>query len=441
MKLSGDARIKYAYTGTGANWYTRGRLAVKHDINDKVSVNARLALMSDNPLGLSEHWNHKINTFSGVSRPNGYVSANRVYPDLNATDGSWVSDANMQFKKLIGADKVTLGRFGQTFGATGLMGDEDAYGGIDGIKFDWSGSIGALTVGYAKFGASQKYPEINSSLVTPKNAVTNHALFQGREGVGNSYQRKPVESALFVNGQLKLGPAVTLHGMWIKEMNNGKSQMIKVHNGTTYCAYVPWFFDNPNDHDIRGIGLTAQITPSLRLVGDYTLNANDFFTTLGNGQKNATNSAKNYTTYRYPRQKAEYISLRYKEAKWGEKGSFGINLDWRHVDPSVRLCGYASPGAVDGLNYDYYVMSDTLFNPLSMADNLLASEGIRGPVIGFNYMVTNNVKLSIMQTFANTYDYYQFSVEKKTPTAYWGYMDRIHKKADNMTIVSVEAKF
>lgn len=423
LKLSGDARLKYAYVGNGANWYYRGRLAVQHDINDKVSVYARWGMMNDNRMGLSEHNNHKINTFMDRNYQQGYLPARVMYPDLEATDGSWVSDANMQVKKFIGADKFTLGRFGQTFGSTGLFGDADAYGGIDGAKFDWSGHAGSLTVGYAKFGATQQYPEINTKV----------ALSTGRTYVGGAYQRKPIEQALFVNGQLKLGPAVTLHGMWIKEMNNGRSNMI-----ATGSAWTPYFFDNPNDHDIRGIGITAQITPNLKLVGDYAINACDFTAALGNGQTSAPNSAKNYDTYKYPRQKAEYISLRYKEAKWGDKGSFGVNLDWRHIDPAAHIGAYVTT------NNDYYITSDTLFSPLTMADDILAENGVRGPVLGLHYMLTKNVKVSLLQTFANKIDTYQFSFENKKvgkTNHYWSYINKESDRADNMTILSVTAKF
>ena len=424
LKLSGDARIKYTHAEYGANWYARGRIAMQHDINDKVSVYARWALMSDNPMGLSEHFSHKINTNYPNTR-----KVRTMYPDLNATDGSWVSDANMQVKKLLGADKFTLGRFGQTFGATGLYGDEDAFGGIDGAKFDWSGQAGSLTVGYAKFGASQKTPELNSFWSSDTSKRANAFGAAGGDMRYGALQRKPLEQALFVNGQLKLGPAVTLHGMWIKEMNNGSSRLVSAAN-----AYAPWFFDNPDDHDIRGIGITAQITPNLKLVADYAINANDFTATLGKGQTSAANARKKYETYRYERQKAEYVSLRYKEAKWGDKGSFGINLDWRNIDPSVNIGGYADK------NGDWTVVSNTLFNPLTMADELLASEGIKGPVFGINYMLTKNVKLTFMQTFANTFNWYNFYTEA-SGTKFYGYIDRINEKADNMTVVSLTAKF
>ena len=423
LKLSGDARIKYVHSGTGARWYERGRIAMQHDINDKVSVYARWGMMNDNPMGLSEHNNHKINTFNSKNYEQGYVPAKVIYPDLEATDGSWVSDANMQVKKFLGADKFTLGRFGQSFGATHLLGDADAYGGIDGAKFDWSGQAGTLTVGYAKFGATQQYPTIN----------TTQALNAGLNYVGSAYQRKPIEQALFVNGQLKLGPAVTLHGMWIKEMNNGKSRLID-----TGSAYSPYFFDNPNDHDIRGVGITAQITPNLRFVGDYMVNANDFTAALGVGATSAAKAKTNYGLYRYDRQKAEYISLRYKEAKWGDKGSFGINLDWRNIDPAAHMGAYVTA------SNDYYIKSDTLFSQLTMADELLADNGVKGPVLGFNYMITKNVKLSVLQTFANSICSYDFSfANKKTggTNHYWSYLNKVNNKADNMTVVSITAKF
>lgn len=454
LALSGDARVKYAYTGNGANWYYRGRLAVKHDINDKVSVYARWGLMNDNPFGLSEHNNHKINTYNSNNYQKGYIPAKVIYPDLEATDGSWVSDANMQFKKFLGADKFTLGRFGQTFGSTGLLGDEDAFGGIDGAKFDWSGKAGALTVGYAKFGALQQYPEINTTQALNPTA--------GLKFVGGAYQRKAVEQALFVNGQLKLGPAVTLHGMWIKEMNNGRAKLLE-----TGSIYTPYFYDNPDDHDIRGIGITAQITPNLTLVGDYILNACDNSAYLAdnipatttsenaNPNKNSAmvNAAKNkYKVFDFGRQKSEYVSLRYKGAKWGDKGSFGINLDWRNIDPSARLDAYYTyTDNIGGttISNAYYISNSSLYNTLSVADDILVSAGIKGPVLGFNYMITKNVKLSVLQTFAGSYNWYRLDAspnKEKVAAKKWAYnfdanYSKVNEKAPNMTVIALTAKF
>jgi len=473
MKLSGDARVKYAYAGNGARWYYRGRLAVQHDINEKVSVNVRWGLMNDNPMGLSEHFNHKINTFSSKNFQQGYVPANIIYPDMDATDGSWVSDANIQFKKFLGADKVTLGRFGQTFGATGLMGDEDAFGGIDGIKFDWSGPAGSLTVGYAKFGALQKYPKIN----------TTQALNAGLKYIPTEYTRKPLEQAFFVNAKANLGPAVTLHGLWIKEMNNGKTQMIQ-----TGTPYTPYFFDNPNDHDYRGIGLTAKITPNLTLTGDWIINMSEHTDYLADGATSGKDSWRkygdstptsalnksaltHYKKYNYKRQVSEYVSLRYKEAKWGDKGSFGIHLDWRNIDPTANLDGYFTMVSNIGSNKNanvvsnnYYISRSAMYNTLSVADDILAFEGIRGPVIGFDYMITKNVKLSVLQSFAGTVNGYRFNhsitnidpstkkVEKSKDDATKKYydssnyrldasIDQISERADNMTVIAITAKF
>ena len=454
LKLSGDARIKYVHSGTGARWYERGRIAMQHDINDKVSVYARWGLMNDNPMGLSEHNNHRINTFSSKKYNEGYIPAKVIYPDLEATDGSWVSDANMQVKKLLGADKFTLGRFGQTFGATGLLGDEDAFGGIDGAKFDWSGQAGALTVGYAKFGATQQYPEINSTQALNSS--------YGIKYLGGAYQRKAVEQALFVNGQLKLGPAVTLHGMWIKEMNNGKSKLIE-----TGSIYSPYFYDNPDDHDIRGIGITAQITPTLKVVGDYVINACDQSAYLADNIAATTtkedtnpnkgnaivNAAKTkYKKFDFGRQKSTYVSLRYKEAKWGDKGSFGINLDWRNIDPTARLDAYFTYADNIGsstINNEFYVSNSSLYNTLSVADDILVSAGIKGPVLGFNYMITKNVKLSVLQTFAGSYNWYQFNEspnKEKVSNKKWTYnfdanYNKVNEKADNMTVIALTAKF
>lgn len=423
MAVHGDARIKYTNVGGSANWYARGRVSLKHDINDTVSVNTRWGLMNDNPMGLSEHWNHKINTYSNKKYEGGYVPANVIYPDMKATDGSWVSEANIQIKNLLGSKKLTLGRFGQTFGATGLMGDEDAFGGIDGVKLDWENKAGALTVGYAKFGANQSYPNIN----------TSSALSTGLTYTGGAYLRKPLEQAMFLNAKVNVGPSVALHGMWLKEMNNGKSQMI-----ATGSAYTPYFFDNPDDHDIRGIGVTAQLAPNLKLVGDYVVNMNRFTTALGNGQTSAANSARKYDVKTFDHQKAEYISLRYKEAKYGDKGSFGINLDWRNIDPGVRL------GAYTTASNDYYVVSDTMFSPLTMADDLLAEQGVRGPVLGFHYMLSKDMKLSVMQSFASVMNSYTFSFENKksgSTNHYWAYLKDTCEHADNMTVVSLTAKF
>ena len=428
--------------------------------------------MNDNPMGLSEHFAHKINT----NYPNTeYVQL--MYPDLTATDGSWVSDANLQVKKFLGADKVTIGRFGQTFGATGLMGDEDAFGGIDGIKFDWSGKAGSLTVGYAKFGALQQVPKLNTW-----GAVGNSAMANGFKAAGGEFgygelQRKALETALFVNAKLNLGPAVTLHGMWIKEMNNGKSKLV-----TTGSPYSPYFLDNPNDHDYRGIGVTAQLAPNLTLSGDFIINMNEneaYFVdgaTSGTGWRTTKNTSANksatptnklvasakthYQKYVYKRPVNEYISLKYKGAKWGDKGSFGINLDWRNIDSTACMDAYFTmknnTGSTD-ISNRYYISRSSMYNTLSVADDILAYEGIRGPVIGFDYMITKNIKLSVLQSFAGSMNTYQFNhsitniqpatktiAGKKYDSSNYqldSSIDRVSRRADNMTVIAITAKF
>ena len=453
LTLSGDARIKYVYDGNGARWYERGRIALKHDLSEKVSVYARWGLMNDNALGTSEHFAHKINTYI----PNSTL-IQKMYPDLQSTDGSWVSDANLQVKKFLGADKITIGRFGQTFGATGMMGDEDAFGGIDGAKLDWSSKVGALTIGFANFGPQQTVPELNVVNATGNSAYANG--FDATGGVGYSeLQRKPLEKALFVSGKVNLGPAVTLHGTWIKEMNNGQSKLIE-----TGSPYTPYYWYNPNDYDMRGIGVTVRITPNLTLLGDYVLNACEHSSYLTDGATATTKSAsaaptndlvadakQHYKRFDFGRQKSEYISLRYKEAKWGDKGSFGINLDWRNIDPAARMDAYftyTNNTTSNLISNDYYVGRNSLYNTLSIADDILVSEGVRGPVLGFNYMITKNVKLSILQTFAGKYTHYNLLAPHSRTKEGKGYtynisadLDRVTEKADNMTVIALTAKF
>ena len=426
--LHGDARIKYQYIADeGARWKERARISFTHDLNDKVRFNTRWALMNDNPMGLSEHFAHKINTYSSKNYEKGYTAAKNIYPDLEATDGTWVSDANLELRDMLGKDTtLTIGRFGQTFGATGLYGDADAFGGIDGAKISWHNNIfKELTLGYAKFGALQQYPEINTT-----SALTPEA---GLKYLGSKLLTKPVEKAMFMNAKIAISPAITLHGMWLKEMNNGREQKI-----ATGSVYTPWFIDNPNDHDVRGIGITAQMGPNFKLVGDYLVDFNTDTVYMGKGAINADKAKTDNYTKTYDHQKAEYISLRYKEAKWGDKGSFGINLDWRNISPASRLTGYATA------KNDYYVMSSSMLSSIAVADDLLAAQGVKGPVVGFNYMLDKNLKLTFMQTFGNSMNSYNFrfwNAKVLSTNHYHAALDDINEKADNMTIVSLTGRF
>ena len=159
---------------------------------------------------------------------------------------------------------------------------------------------------------------------------------------------------------------------------------------------------------------------------------------MGKGAINAAKAKTDNYTKTYDHQKAEYISLRYKEAKWGDKGSFGINLDWRNISPASRLTGYATA------SNDYYVMSSSMLSSIAVADDLLAAQGVKGPVVGFNYMLDKNLKLTFMQTFGNSMNSYNFrfwDAKVGSKHHYHAALDDINEKADNMTIVSLTGRF
>ena len=144
-----------------------------------------------------------------------------VYPDLTANDGAWVSEAYLKAKNVLGARNLdlVLGRFGQTFGATGFWSDADAYGGIDGVKLNYLDPVtkSRLTFGYANFGANLDY----NSTTDVVNGTADD--FYG----GEIYRVKPIQRAFFVDGAVPLGRAVTLHGMLLKEVNGST-----VHHAT-----------------------------------------------------------------------------------------------------------------------------------------------------------------------------------------------------------------
>ena len=122
--ISGDIRVKWENSKAGGKWKERARLSVNNDINEKMSFYTRWSMMEDNEFGLSDHFAHKINTNN-----TNHSVAKTVYPDLGATDSGWVSDAYLKVKDSFGANEIVVGRFGQTFGATGFWSDAEASGG------------------------------------------------------------------------------------------------------------------------------------------------------------------------------------------------------------------------------------------------------------------------------------------------------------------------
>ncbi|WP_177505974.1 hypothetical protein [Anaerosinus sp.] len=409
--IAGDVRVKWENSEAGGKWKERARLSVNNDINEKMSFYTRWSMMEDNEFGLSDHFAHKINTNN-----TNHSVAKTVYPDLGATDSGWVSDAYLKVKDSFGANEIVVGRFGQTFGATGFWADEDAYGGIDGIKMTF-GNKAKVTIGYANFGANLDYPDFTS-----KNVQTNDYL-------GDAYLVKPLEEAYFLNATIPIGNAVTLHGMMLKEKEGDSTRH------TTGDAYIPYYDEMPSDYDLRGVGVTAKLDKNFTFVGDYMVNAANHSIYMANGTwgGNKVGSAEEgrYVRQEYDDQKALYLSLRYKGAKWGDQGSFGMNLDYRDIDAATR--SNMTAGA-------YYSLNSMLYNPYSSSDNTLVSDGIKGPVIGFQYMITKDIMLQGMHAFNNKQSFYDYDYGKVNGN-YTAHSDLKTEDASNYTFVSLSARF
>lgn len=408
--ISLDGRVKWETSDTKSDSVERARLRLDHDINDKVSFHSRWALMQDNEFGLSDHFNHKINTYNSD-----HTLARVVYPDLNASDSGLVTEAYLKVKHTLGAENVIVGRFGQTFGATGFWSDEDAFGGIDGIKLTY-GKKSKVTVGFANFAAALDYPDF-----TAQNAILSRTE--------NYYRIKPLEDAFFMNAEVPLSGAVKLHGMVLKE-KAGNDLRIATGDGAN-----PWYDDKASDYDLRGAGVTANVAKNLTLLGDYLINLENSSIYLGTGGT-ATTGINNYIRQEYPHQIAKYASLRYKGAQWGNKGSFGLNFDYRDIDPAAKSNITANA---------YYGMHSMLFSPYSSNDMTLVSDGIKGPVVGLQFMVDKNIKLDLMHAFNNTLSYYQTSYTRTgTSTSnyrYWGKNTLTSESASNYTSISLSTRF
>ncbi len=404
--ISADTRVKWESSEAKTAFLQRARLNLDHDINDKVSFHTRWALMEDNEFGLSKHFAYRINTNNS-----NHAYAYTVYPDLNGSDNGLVSEAYLKIKDVLGAQNAVIGRFSQTFGATGFWSDEDAFGGIDGVKLTY-GNKAKINIGFANFGAALDYPDFGGS-----NAINARAE--------NYYRIKPLEEAYFMNAELPVNRKVKLHAMVLKEKTG------KDITRATEDAYIPYYDDKASNYDLHGIGITAKLHKNLTFVGDYITNTSNSSIYLSTGSTSVANAKNNYVRQEYPDQHAKYLSLRYKGAKWGDKGSFGMNFDYRDIDAATRSNFTANA---------YYGMNSMLFSPYASNSMTLVSDGIKGPVIGTQYMLSKNIKLDVMHSFNNTFSYYDYKYWKEGSKGYAS-STLATKDASNYTSISLSTRF
>lgn len=375
-QFKGDARIKYAESASDSKMLERVRISVDHDMGKDVRFHARWNVMNDNEFGLTNR-----NAASLYSRSTYY------YSDFSGADNNWLSDAYVEMDKFLGADTVTIGRFGQTFGATGFWSDAQTNGGIDGIKLDLDNK--RLTVGFANFGATQDYHTYFSGGTT--------AYFPDGSNAAPYVMSKDLEDAWFINYKAPLSKASTLHTMYLREVGSKTANALKTANGSNVV-------EGPRHgkHDLQGIGLTTKLNDTVSLLGDYLRNN----AVVGN-------------------QDAIYLSLRYKEANIAKPGSFGMNLDYRKIDSAYAVSGqfkYYDSDSKTIKNTNGIMEYSILCGGLLSSDRTLAEDGIKGPVFGFQWAAGHDLLVEGKRSFAT----------KNTETG---------QSADNYTSISVSTRF
>ncbi len=341
-EFAGDARIKYASYGNDSKMLERVRISMDHDIAKDVRFHARWNVMNDNEFGLTTK--NADNLFNRESYR---------YADFGAADNNWLSDVYVEMdNSLFGAKTATVGRFGQTFGATGFWSDADTSGGIDGIKLDF-GANKRFTVGFANFGAAQDYPEYVKGGTSATRPDGSNAV--------PYYFSKGIEDAYFINAKIPVSNATTFHGMYLKEVSSSMANALMTSDSTS-AVEGP----RPGRHDLRGVGVSTKLNQTVTLLGDYMTN-------------NAFSG----------KQDALYLSFRYKGADISKPGSFGMNLDYRRVDAPYTI--------TNNKGIEYY--SILCGNRLS-SDLTLVADGVKGPVLGIQWAAGHDLLIEGKTSFS-----------------------------------------
>ncbi|WIW70779.1 MULTISPECIES: hypothetical protein [Anaerosinus] len=363
-EFKGDARFKYSNLGSSSKTTERFRITMDHPVGDDMNFHMRWNVMDDNEFGLTSNRADNLYSANGSYR----------YADFSGSDNNWISDAYIEMYDALGAKAITAGRFGQTFGATGFWSDAEASGGIDGIKFDFTDDK-RITVGFANFGAAMEYPEY----VTGGTSAT----YPNGDSATPYYFTKGIEDAFFLNAKFPISDKTDFYTMYLKEVGSARANALMTSNSTK-----PTEAEWSGGHELWGLGVKTEITDNVNLLGDFM-------------QNRAFDDHQN----------AYYLSLRYKGADIEKPGSFGVNLDYRHIDAAYTR--------ENNKGTEYY--SILAGNKLS-SDMTLAEDGIKGPVIGFQWAPGYDLLVEAKRSFATKY----------TETG---------EKADDYTSISLSTKF
>ncbi|MPM40287.1 hypothetical protein SDC9_86927 [bioreactor metagenome] len=344
--FDGDARIKYAELGSDSKMLERVRIGVNHDLGKDVRFHATWNVMNDNEFGLTNR--RADNLYRDT--------ASYYYGDFDGADNNWLSKAYVEMdKSLLGSNTTTIGRFGQTFGATGFWSDEETNGGIDGIKLTFDDK--RITVGFANFGATQDYPTYV--------AGGTGATYPGGSTAVPYYLSKGLEDAFFINAKMPVSKATTFHGMYLREVGSKTANALKVAN-TDSKAEEPRL----SKHDLHGIGISTKINEKVTFLGDYLQNI------AVDGDQDAI-----------------YLSLRYKGADIAKPGSFGLNFDYRKVDAPYYTAITANGKQVQG---SYSILCGNLLS----SDRTLVEDNRKGPVFGFQWAAGHDLLVEGKQSFS-----------------------------------------
>lgn len=263
LQVGGDFRIRSVWNGGPAGFDERVRLALTDKVNDNTTFYVRWAVMKDNAMGTT-------------SKNNDSMIPNADDDNLSATDNNLVSDAYLKIDDLFGTkNSVTMGRFGQTVGATGFWNSAGTLGLIDGIKFETKINDLTATVGFADW----------SPLTGSVSVKTN-----SKTGIITTPVNRKLQNAMFLNTAYKASPATTLYWTYLKETSSG---------------------DSEKDWQVSGPGIRTRISDDWSFRGDYL---------------------RNYAAAGNPL--GEYFTLRYKEADDRKPHSWGLSLDYHYIQPN-----------------------------------------------------------------------------------------------------------
>jgi len=339
IKFSGDARVRYSeqyaaasqfvktapVTGTdgvlnaavptrNTNDYLRFRLNMTSQVNDDTTFSGRIGTIQD--------------AFGTVPGANNYA-------------GLMLLDANFATKNVFDTGMtLTLGRQDVNIGPTGYF--LATMGMVDAAKVGFAFEKGSVEIGYGDFSPMDQYSA--------------------------AYTTSSFNKAIFANVKYPFGSAINLSAGYFGDVSGWKASLNPGDSSGT-SGLEPEI-----DLTVVDLGVTAQLNPTVKLVGEYWQNT----------------SGNNTAVYSTSKPSAYIARVAYKGVDPKVAGSFGVWAEYYSCQFGATATNVGSQYLPQGLS-DFQTANIVNFQDNEKAWDVVAQ-----------YAIAKNITIDALQTFGTT---------------------------------------